>query len=222
MIQLGNDWDLLLQQEFSKDYYQNLRKFLIYEYQHYQVYPNMYDIYNALKYTAYQDVKVVILGQDPYHGPNQAHGLSFSVRKGITLPPSLQNIFLELKQDVGCDIPTHGDLSSWAKQGVLLLNTVLTVRQGCPNSHANKGWENLTDAIIQKLNERKDSVIFLLWGKHAQSKIPLITNTHHILLKCPHPSPYSAHYGFFGCRHFSLTNTYLRKLHKQEIDWQLP
>lgn len=221
MVHIGNDWDYILKEEFEKDYYQNIRKFLVYEYQHYTVFPNMYDIFNALKYTPYKDVKVVILGQDPYHGDGQAHGLCFSVKKGITPPPSLQNIFQELHDDLGCKIPNHGELTKWAKQGVLMLNTVLTVRKGQPNSHANKGWEQLTDAIIEKLNQREEPIVFLLWGRNAKNKIPLISNPNHLILSCSHPSPFSANYGFFGCHHFSKTNEFLIQHHSSPIDWQI-
>lgn len=221
MVQIGNDWDAILKDEFAKDYYQNIRKFLVYEYNHFTIYPSMYDIFNALKYTPYQDVKVVILGQDPYHGKGQAHGLCFSVKKGVTPPPSLQNIFQELKNDVGCTIPSHGELTKWAKQGVLLLNTVLTVRSGQANSHANHGWEQLTDAIIAKLNERTEPIVFLLWGRNAKNKTTLITNPQHLILTCSHPSPYSADYGFFGCRHFSKTNAFLKEHGQTPIDWQI-
>ncbi len=221
MVSIGNDWDELLKDEFKKPYYIQLRNFLSIEYATQEVFPNMYDIFNALKYTAYKDVKVVILGQDPYHGRNQAHGLCFSVQKGVTPPPSLQNIFTELHDDLGCSIPSHGDLSTWAKQGVLMLNTVLTVRKGQANSHAHHGWEQLTDQIIRLLNEREDPIVFLLWGRNAQSKMNLITNTRHLILKCAHPSPFSADYGFFGCRHFSKTNTFLKSIQKDAIDWQV-
>lgn len=221
MVHIGNDWDQVLDGEFDKAYYRQLRNFIAHEYKTATIYPDMYDIFNALKYTAYQDVKVVILGQDPYHGPNQAHGLCFSVKKGVNPPPSLQNIFMELHQDVGCKIPSHGELTKWAKEGVLLLNTVLTVRQGQANSHAGKGWEILTDEIIRKLNERKDPIVFLLWGKNAKAKTTLITNPSHLILSCSHPSPYSADYGFFGCRHFSKANAFLKEHGKAPIDWQI-
>lgn len=221
MVNIGNDWDAILKGEFQKDYYLKLRKFLAYEYAHGTVYPDMFDIFNALKYTAYKDVKVIILGQDPYHGPGQAHGLCFSVKKGVTPPPSLINIYKELQSDCGCYIPTHGELISWTKQGVLLLNTVLTVRRGQAASHANHGWENLTDEIIKKLNEREKPIVFLLWGKNAKAKIPLITNPAHLILTCAHPSPYSADYGFFGCHHFSKTNTFLKQQGMSPINWQI-
>ena len=221
MVHIGNDWDDVLKEEFCKEYYKNLRKFLAYEYRTQTIYPDMYDIFNALKYTAYQDVKVVILGQDPYHGEGQAHGFCFSVKKGITPPPSLINIYKELHDDIGCSFASHGELTKWARQGVLLLNTVLTVRKGVANSHAHKGWEILTDAIIQKLNERKEPIVFLLWGKRAKDKKELITNPAHYILSCSHPSPYSADYGFFGCHHFSKANTFLLEHGVKEIDWQI-
>lgn len=221
MVHIGNDWDNLLKEEFEKDYYLKLREFLASEYKHYKIHPDMYDIFNALKYTAYKDVKVVLLGQDPYHGVNQAHGLCFSVQKGVAQPPSLKNIFKELNEDLGCLIPKHGELTKWAKEGVLMLNTVLTVREGCANSHANKGWEKLTDSIICKLNEREQPIVFLLWGRNAQNKSVLIDNPNHFILKCAHPSPLSAYNGFFGCRHFSKTNEFLALNGLKPIDWQI-
>lgn len=221
MVNIGNDWDQILKEEFNKEYYLNLRNFLAYEYKNYKIHPDMYDIFNALKYTAYEDVKVVLLGQDPYHGVNQAHGLCFSVQKGVAQPPSLKNIFKELQEDLGCRIPNHGNLTKWANEGVLMLNTVLTVREGNANSHANKGWEKLTDSIICKLNESKKPIVFLLWGRNAQSKMNLITNPNHLILKCAHPSPLSAYNGFYGCRHFSKTNNFLMKNGYKPIDWQI-
>ena len=221
MVNIGNEWDVLLKDEFEKEYYTELRKFLVQEYNHYVIYPNMYDIFNALRYTSYSNVKVVLLGQDPYHGENQAHGLCFSVKKGVPQPPSLKNIFKELKDDLGCEIPNHGELTKWANEGVLLLNTVLTVRQGQANSHANKGWEKLTDRIIEILNDRKEPIVFLLWGRNAQNKSKLITNPNHFILKCAHPSPLSAYNGFYGCKHFSKTNEFLVNNHTKPIDWQI-
>lgn len=221
MVNIGNDWDELLKEEFSKDYYLQLRKFLVEEYNHNTVYPNMHDIFNALRYTSYQNTHVLLLGQDPYHGPNQAHGLCFSVKKGITPPPSLRNIYQELANELGCTIPEHGELTKWTSQGVLMLNTCLTVRRGQPNSHAGKGWEILTDKIISLINDKEDPVVFLLWGRNAQSKEKLITNPKHLILKCAHPSPFSAYNGFFGCNHFKMTNAFLKEHGLKEIDWQI-
>ncbi|GAA4720358.1 uracil-DNA glycosylase [Brevibacillus fulvus] len=219
---LRNDWASLLEEEFTKPYYTQLRQFLAEEYQRHTIYPDMYDIFNALHYTPYEQAKVVILGQDPYHGPGQAHGLSFSVKPGVAIPPSLQNIFKELRADVGCDLPNNGYLIKWAEQGVLLLNTVLTVREGLPNSHKGKGWEQFTDKVIAALNQRERPLVFLLWGKHAQAKRELITNGHHFIISSPHPSPLSASRGFFGSRPFSKTNQFLRSIGSGPIDWQIP
>lgn len=218
---LKNDWNSLLKEEFSKDYYLNLRKFLIEEYKTKIIYPNMNDIFNALHYTPYKDVKVVILGQDPYHGVNQAHGLSFSVKPGIQTPPSLKNIYKELNKDLGCYIPNNGYLKKWADQGVLLLNTVLTVRAGEANSHKGKGWEIFTDKIISLLNERENPIVFILWGNNAISKEMLITNSWHYIIKSVHPSPLSASRGFFGSSPFSKTNNFLMNLKKAPICWQI-
>lgn len=219
MVNFGNDWDLILQGEFEKPYYRELRVFLKNEYRNQRIYPNMHDIFNALKTTAFKGVKVVILGQDPYHGAGQAHGMCFSVKKGVTPPPSLKNIFKELMDDVGIIMPSHGELTCWAEQGVLLLNTVLTVREGQPNSHKGKGWEIFTNQVIQKINEKDTPVVFLLWGANARAKAALITNPKHILLQAPHPSPLSAHYGFFGCKHFSKANAILQQNGLTPIDW---
>ena len=221
MVHIGNDWDERLNGEFDKPYYLELRQFLIEEYRRHTVYPNMHDIFNALKYTSFSDTKVVILGQDPYHGPGQAHGLCFSVQKGVEPPPSLQNIFKELMADVGIDRPRHGELTCWAKQGVLLLNTVLTVREHEPNSHKGKGWEILTDRIISELNNKETPVVFLLWGANARSKKSLITNPLHVKLETVHPSPLSAYNGFFGCRHFSKANAILEASGQTAIDWNV-
>lgn len=218
---LHNSWNDLIGSEFEKDYYTELHNFLAEEYKTKTIYPNMYDIFNALHYTDYKDVKVVILGQDPYHGPNQAHGLSFSVKPGIPAPPSLKNIFKELHSDLGCYIPNNGYLKSWADQGVLLLNTVLTVQAGNANSHKKKGWEKFTDRIISVLNDREDPVIFILWGNNAISKKKLITNEQHYILESVHPSPLSASRGFFGTKPFSKTNEILKELGKEPIDWQI-
>ena len=221
MIIFNNDWQGLLNDEFKQDYYQKLRQFLITEYRSKTIYPDMHDIFNALHYTAYQDIKVVILGQDPYHGPNQAHGLSFSVKPGIAAPPSLVNITKELQSDLNCFMPNNGFLKKWADQGVLLLNTVLTVVAGQANSHRNIGWETFTDKVITLLNERQDPMVFILWGNNALSKSNLITNPQHTILKSPHPSPLSAYRGFFGSRPFSKSNNFLRSLGKTPINWQI-
>ena len=220
-VQIGNDCDDILKEERKKDYYINLRKKLIYEYKNYTVYPNMYDIFNALKKVSYKDVKVVILGQDPYHGQGQAHGFSFSVKKGIKTPPSLQNIYKELHNDLGLYIPNNGNLIKWANQGVLLLNSTLTVRAHQANSHKDLGWSILTDNIIKILNARSKPIVFILWGKFAQSKEELITNDRHLIIKSAHPSPFAAHRGFFGSRPFSKTNEFLQKNNFKPIDWQI-
>ncbi len=219
MVKLGNDWDGVIGAEFEKEYYLDLREFLKCEYSSQTVYPDMYDIFNALKLTPYSSVKAVILGQDPYHEPGQAHGLAFSVTEGTPLPPSLRNIYKELETDVGAKPTTCGELSGWAKQGVLLLNTVLTVRQGNANSHKGKGWEIFTDEIIKKLNEKTEPVAFILWGANARSKKALITNPIHGIFESPHPSPLSAHYGFFGSRPFSRVNAFLMQNGVPPINW---
>ncbi len=218
---LNNGWNSLLEDEFKKDYYQNLRKFLISEYKTKTIYPDMYDIFNALHYTDYKDVKVVILGQDPYHGPNQAHGLSFSVKPGVPAPPSLVNIYKELKSDLGCYIPNNGYLKKWTDQGVMLLNTALTVRASQANSHRNIGWEIFTDKIISLLNDREDPIVFILWGSNAQAKLNIINKSTHYIIKAPHPSPLSAHRGFFGSKPFSSANKFLASIGKSPIDWQI-
>ncbi|WP_276861768.1 uracil-DNA glycosylase [Anaerococcus tetradius] len=220
-VKIGNDWDKLLKDEWDKPYYQDLRKFLIREYRNYNIYPDMYDIFNALKYVAYEDVKVVILGQDPYHGRGQAHGFSFSVKEDVPIPPSLLNIYKELCDDLGLFIPDNGNLTKWAKQGVLLLNTVLTVREKSPNSHKDRGWEKLTDRIIALLNQREKPIVFILWGANARSKTKLINNRRHLILTSAHPSPLSAYRGFFGSKVFSKTNKFLRDNNMKEIDWQI-
>ena len=218
---IGNEWDELLKDAFESESFQQLQQFLLEEYANRTIYPSMVNVYNALRLTPYHNVKAVILGQDPYHGPGQAHGLCFSVQKGVQIPPSLQNIYKELATDIGFTIPNHGCLESWAKQGVLLLNTVLTVRAGQANSHKGQGWENFTDAVIRKLNERETPMVFLLWGRNAQAKKDLITNPNHLILTSAHPSPLSAYNGFFGCRHFSQATSFLNQ-HGMNIDWQLP
>ena len=221
MVHIGNSWDSILADEFKSEWYMKLREFLKYEYAHYRIYPDMYDIFNALKYTDYHDVKAVIVGQDPYHGPGQAHGLCFSVKKGIEPPPSLKNIFIELNADLGVPIPQSGELTKWAKEGVLLLNTALTVREGQANSHRGKGWEKLTDAVISKLSAREKPMVFILWGGNARAKKPLIDRQKHLILESAHPSPLSAYNGFFGNRHFSRTNQFLVQNRIPPIDWNL-
>ena len=218
---LKNDWKIYLESEFQKDYYIKLRKFLVNEYNSKTVYPNMYDLFNALHFTPYENVKVVILGQDPYHGPNQAHGLSFSVNPGVKAPPSLVNIYKELKTDLGCYVPNNGYLKKWADQGVLLLNTVLTVRAGEANSHKNKGWEPFTTKVIDVLNDKETPIVFILWGNNAISKANLITNPKHLIIKSVHPSPLSASRGFFGSKPFSQTNNFLVSINQPPIDWQI-
>ena len=219
--QFQNDWQELLQPEFQKEYYLRLREFLKQEYRTRTIYPDMYDIFNAMHFTAYEDVKVVILGQDPYHGDGQAEGLCFSVKPGIDIPPSLMNIYKELHDDCGCYIPNNGSLVKWAKEGVLLLNTVLTVRAHQANSHQGIGWEEFTDAAIRILNEQDRPIVFLLWGRPAQMKKAMLNNPKHLILEAPHPSPLSAYRGFFGCGHFSQTNRFLKANGLDPIDWQI-
>lgn len=219
MVSLGNDWDKILEDEFKKDYYLKIRDFLKKEYSSYTIFPSMYDIFNALKYTSYEGTRVVILGQDPYHEPGQAHGLSFSVKKGIKIPPSLVNIYKELKTDVGMEIPSHGELTSWANQGVLLLNATLTVRLGQANSHQSIGWGIFTDEVIKKLNERNEPIVFILWGGNARSKKKYITNPNHLIIESAHPSPLSAYNGFFGSRPFSRANEFLISKGFEPINW---
>lgn len=221
MVEMNNSWDQYLKDEFNKPYYKKLHDFLKSEYQTQVIYPNMYDIFNALKATAYEDVKVVILGQDPYHGEGQAHGMAFSVKPGIKTPPSLVNIYKELQNSMGCYIPNNGYLIKWAKQGVLLLNTVLTVRAGSPQSHKGMGWEIFTDQVISLLNQREDPVIFVLWGAPAKKKASLITSPQHKILMAAHPSPLSAYNGFFGCNHFNQINQLLLEMGKEPIDFQI-
>lgn len=223
MVNIGNDWDDVLAGEFDKEYYRKLRAFLIEEYRNHTVYPDMNDIFNALKYTPYSKVKAVILGQDPYHEPGQAHGMAFSVRDGTEQPPSLVNIFKELQEDTGIarPAPDHGCLIPWAEEGVLLLNTVLTVREHEANSHKGKGWEQFTDRIIELLNERPEPVVFILWGRNARDKKALITEGRHLILEGAHPSPLSAYNGFFGGRYFSRTNEFLAEQGTGEINWEI-
>lgn len=222
MLEITNSWGNILASELEEPYFKSLCAFLEGEYQTQTIYPKQDEIFNALELTSYEATKVVILGQDPYHGSGQAHGLSFSVRPGIAAPPSLLNMFKELQADLGCSMPDNGYLVKWAEQGVLLLNTVLTVRQDTPNSHKGKGWERFTDRVIQKLNEREDPVIFVLWGSHAQAKMKWIDTDRHYVLKSVHPSPLSSYRGFFGSKPFSQVNTLLEQLGSPGIDWQIP
>ena len=218
---INNDWDIILKDVFESDKYQELKKFLEEEYQNRTIYPSVDNIYTALKLTSYKDTKVVIIGQDPYHEPNQAHGLAFSVLEGIKLPPSLKNIYKEIEADLGIKMSSSGNLTSWAEQGVLLLNNVLTVREHEANSHKGKGWEFVTDKIVEKLNEREEGIIFIFWGNNAKGKQKLITNPNHTVLTAPHPSPLSAYHGFFGCKHFSKINELLINNNKEVINWQI-
>ena len=221
MVNLGNTWDTILKDEFNKDYYLKLRSFLKQEYTTKTIYPSMYDIFNALKYTDYNDTKVVILGQDPYHGEGEAHGLAFSVKEDIPIPPSLKNIYKELNTSLGCYIPNNGYLKKWADQGVLLLNAALTVQKDMANSHRGKGWEVFTTEVIKKLSQREKPVIFMLWGNNAKEKRQYIdTQKHHILMSV-HPSPLSASRGFFGCNHFKKANEILESMGEKPIDWQI-
>lgn len=217
-----NDWAELLDDELNEPYYQELRKFLIDEYSTKKIFPNMYDIFNALHFTSYAATKVVILGQDPYHEPGQAHGLSFSVLPDVPPPPSLVNIFKELRDDLGCFIPNNGCLKPWAEQGVLLLNAVLTVRAHAANSHRGHGWEIFTDKIIRLLNDHERPLAFILWGRPARSKKNMITNPRHFIVESAHPSPLSASGGFFGSRPFSRVNKFLESIGEEPIDWQIP
>ena len=221
MVKLNNDWDEKIGQEFKKEYYLNLRRFLKEEYASHTVFPDMYELFSALKATPFSKVKVVILGQDPYHEPGQAHGMAFSVKPGVQIPPSLLNMYKELNAEFGYSIPKTGYLMKWAEQGVLLLNTVLTVRSGEANSHHGKGWENFTDEIIRQLNMRHDGVVFMLWGNNARRKKELITNSQHYVLEAAHPSPLSASRGFMGCGHFKKANEFLISNLKSPIDWQI-
>ena len=219
MVNLGNDWDSILGEEFEKEYYLKIREFLKAEYRSRVIFPPMFDIFNALKYTSYKDTRVVILGQDPYHEVGQAHGLSFSVKRGIKIPPSLVNIYKELSTDIGMAVPSHGELTTWATQGILLLNATLTVRQGQANSHQTIGWSIFTDEVIKKLNERSEPVVFILWGGNARSKKKYITNKHHLIIESAHPSPLSAYNGFFGSRPFSRANEFLKVNNLSQINW---
>ena len=219
---IDNDWQRILTEQFQQSYFLQLKNFLEAEYEEKTIYPAKADIWRAFELTPYQDVKVVLLGQDPYHGPGQAHGLSFSVQKGTKIPPSLRNMFKELEDDLGVKPATHGDLTTWAEQGVFLLNTVLTVRQGAAHSHRGKGWEQLTDSVVQALNEREEAIIFLLWGNASIAKKTLINTDKHTVLTAPHPSPLSAYRGFFGSKPFSKINTLLKESGEKPIKWELP
>ncbi len=221
MKPLGGGWDELLAGLFADEKYSKIREFLKYEYTHYIVYPDMYDLFNCFRYTPLSDVKAVILGQDPYHEPNQAHGLCFSVKEGVKLPPSLQNIYKEIESDLGIKEPNSGNLTKWAKEGVLLLNTTLTVREHAANSHSKCGWAWFTDNVIKLISDNTENTVFILWGGNARSKVPLIDSKKHLILQCAHPSPLSAYNGFFGCGHFSKTNAYLLSKGKKPIDWDL-
>lgn len=221
MAQIDGDWKAALAAEFKKEYYQQLYAFVKEEYETHTVYPPSGDIFNALHLTPLKDVKVLILGQDPYHEPGQAHGLCFSVKEGVQIPPSLVNIYRELHDDLGCPVPGHGNLEAWARQGVLLLNTLLTVRAHRAFSHKGKGWEQFTDAVIRAVNEEDRPVVFMLWGRPAQEKASMLTNPKHLVLKAPHPSPLSAYRGFFGCRHFSRCNEFLEAGGVAPVNWQL-
>ena len=218
---IGNKWDYYLKQEFDKDYFKELLSFVKKEYHEKTIYPKQNEVFNAFRYTDFDNVKVVILGQDPYHGPNQAEGLSFSVSNEVLKPPSLQNIFKELASDLKIPFPEHNSLKPWAKQGVLLLNAVLTVEEHKPTSHKDKGWEQFTDAVIQILNKKEEPIVFILWGSYARSKKIYITNPKHLIIESAHPSPFSARNGFFGSKPFSRTNDFLRKNHRKEIDWRI-
>ncbi|MFC3745604.1 uracil-DNA glycosylase [Paenibacillus sp. GCM10012306] len=218
----GNDWDKVLQEEVEKPYFDELRYALAREYKTHTVYPPKEDLFSALKLTPYEGTRVVILGQDPYHGEGQAHGLSFSVMPGVRIPPSLRNIYAELNEDFGMQIPNHGYLKHWAEEGVLMLNAVLTVRESQPNSHKGLGWERFTDAIMAKLNERTVPMVFILWGSHAQKKGAFIDKNRHLVIQSPHPSPLSAHRGFLGSRPFTQANRYLESHGLQGIDWTIP
>lgn len=219
---IHNDWWPWLQEEWKQPYFVKLSQFVHEEYARHEVYPKKQHVFAAFENCAYQDIHVVILGQDPYHEPGQAHGMCFSVNPGIEIPPSLRNIYQELNRELGCRIPNNGYLMPWAKQGVFLLNTVMTVERGRANSHAGHGWETFTDHVIARINEKEEPVVFLLWGRNARNKGAMIDRTRHLVLECAHPSPLSAYHGFFGCNHFIKTNEFLKEHGKQPIDWQIP
>ncbi len=219
---IHNHWYPWLQEEWQQPYFQKLAAFVHEQYQTHHVYPPKAQVFSAFEHCDYPDIKVVILGQDPYHQPGQAHGMCFSVRPGVPVPPSLQNIYKELHDDLGCRIPDNGYLMPWAEQGVFLLNTVMTVEESRPNSHAGQGWETFTDHVIAKINERQQPVVFLLWGRNARSKSLMIDHSRHLVLEAAHPSPLSAYHGFFGCRHFSKADAFLKEHGMKPIDWQIP
>ena len=221
MINIGNDWDEVLSDLFQSENYKKIREFLKEEYSTHTIYPSMYDIFNAFKMTPYKSIKAVILGQDPYHEPNQAHGLCFSVKDGCVPPPSLVNIFKEMKSDLGLEPPKNGDLTKWAERGVLLLNTTLTVRRGMANSHSKCGWTAFTDEVIKKISAREKPVVFILWGGNARAKKPLIDTERHFIVESAHPSPLSCYNGFFGSKPFSKTNRFLESVGEEPIDWNL-
>lgn len=218
---IGNEWDKILKNEYDKDYFKNLIEFVKKEYKTKTIYPKQNEIFNAFRYTDFDNVKVVILGQDPYHGPNQAEGLSFSVSNDVIKPPSLKNIFKELESDLGIQFPKHNSLKPWAREGVLLLNAVLTVEEHTPTSHKDKGWETFTDNVISAINKKTTPVVFILWGSYARNKKKLITNKIHCVIESAHPSPFSAYNGFFGSKPFSRTNEFLRKNNIKEINWNI-
>lgn len=220
-VEINNGWKRIIDEEKAKDYFINLKEFLLEEYENNEVYPRKKDIFKCFELTDFKDVKVVILGQDPYHQKFQAHGLCFSVNKGVKVPPSLVNIYKEINNDLGCKIPHHGDLSKWAKEGVLLLNTIMSVRDSKPMSHSNKGWEIFTDRIIKELDKDDTPKVFMLWGSPSRKKKELITNPNHLVLESVHPSPLSAYHGYFGCKHFSKANKFLKDNNREEIDWQI-
>ena len=220
-MEIVNGWKRIIDEEKQKEYFQKLKSFLVDEYDKNKIYPRKGEIFKCFELTDFKDVKVVILGQDPYHQPFQAHGLCFSVNKGIKVPPSLVNIYKEINSDIGCEIPNHGNLTKWASEGVLLLNTIMSVRDSSPMSHSNKGWEIFTDRVIKELNDDDTPKVFLLWGAPSRKKKNLITNSKHLILECAHPSPLSAYNGFFGCKHFSTTNDFLKKNGREPIDWQI-
>lgn len=219
---IHNDWWPWLQKEWQEPYFKKLSQFVHAEYQMHDVYPPKQNVFAAFENCPYENVKVVILGQDPYHEPRQAHGMCFSVNPGVDIPPSLRNIYQELNKELGCKIPNNGYLMPWAKQGVFLLNTVMTVERGKANSHAGRGWETFTDHVIEHINEKEDPVVFLLWGRNARNKASMIDHSKHLVLECAHPSPLSAYHGFFGCNHFIQANQFLKEHGKETIDWQVP